>query len=307
MADLRSRLASPVLFPACLGALGSGIALEHAVSLGVPQTLATAWQVIAAGLYLACLAAYAARVVRQPELVMQDIRPPPMRGTLSAGAMGLMLLAALLLQISQDLARAVWLLGIALHLASMIAVTVTMFATRGQGFAASPVLYLPFVGLVVAPIAGLPLGETPFSALVLYAALPSAAMVALAVLVTLFLGPVPPAQRAAQAIHLAPVSLIGTGASGLGNPALFLAAFAVASLVATLLVLRLRWITAGGWHPGWSAFTFPSAAFAVLCMTFEGWLPGHGVVWFAWPALVTACAVTLWTLARLLLPPSTRG
>ncbi|MEM8739934.1 MAG: hypothetical protein AAGE13_00450 [Pseudomonadota bacterium] len=306
MADL-SRLASPIMFPACLGALGCGIAMEQAALLGVPRTFATAWQVIAAGIYLVCLAAYVARAARRPATVMQDLRPPPLRGTLSAGAMGLMLLAALLLPVSPDLARAVWLLGIGLHVASVVAVTATLFATRGEGFAASPVLYLPFVGLVVAPIAGLPLGETLFSALVLYAAVPMAAMVAVAVLLALLRGPVPPAQRAAQAIHLAPVSLIGTGAAGLGHPTLFLAAFAVATLVATLLVLRLRWITAGGWHPGWSAFTFPCAAFAVLCMTAEVRLPGLGAVWLAWPALAVACAVTLWTLARLLLPPSARG
>ncbi|MEM9049926.1 MAG: hypothetical protein AAGC92_14540 [Pseudomonadota bacterium] len=293
--------ASPArFFPICLGALGCGLALAQAGPvLGVPDTLGMIAQILACTLFLVCLAAYLRHLASRPGVVLQDVAALPTRGAVSAGAMAFLLMAAVLLPLSPGLARTVWFLGLSLHFGTMLLVGQRLWRERGAAAPPTPALYLPFVGQITAPIAGVPLGQTLLCTIIFYAALVPAAIIALASLRALAQTQRTRLDRAAQAIHLAPAALFGSAALQLGLPALFFAFFVLALFCATLLVIKAGWLAHGGFYPGWAAFTFPSAAFCGLCLRAEESLPGLGAAYLAWAALATSVAMTLFVLIAL--------
>ncbi|RMH48818.1 MAG: hypothetical protein D6686_09620 [Alphaproteobacteria bacterium] len=289
------------LFSPCLGALGLGLAWRQAaIVLGVPEAIGGA--VLAAGglVTIACLAGYLVRLARRPGAILADLAPPPARGFPAAGTMCLMLLAAALVPHWPGAARGLWWAALALQGVVATLTAWVIWRGRDRGLAPMPVLYLPFAGVIAAPLAGVALGEVMLSAVLIYGAMLPAAAIAAVTLWRALSAPVPPAQRPAQMIHLAPLSLFGTGAALIGHPTTFLFFFLTALVAAALLLLRVRWMAAGGFGPAWGAFTFPLAAFAGLCLLAEARGPGLGALFFALPALAAASVVIPWILVRAL-------
>lgn len=294
------RRTPPALFPATLGMFGMALAWRNADRvLGVPGWAADLWLGAATAVFTFVFACYLAKIAARPSAILGDLSPVPGRAAVSAGSMCLMMLAAGLVLIwdRPALALPVWLAGIGLHVLYMCCVITVLIRLPKADRCLSPTLFLPFVGYIVAPIAGVPLGfGTVMAGLYVYTLLAGAIVLVLCT-PQFFLAPTPVPSRPAAAILLAPTSVAAISAHTLGWM-LPVPWFLVASLAVTaILVLRIGWLTAGGWTPLWGAFTFPSAAFAgAMLIAAELWAGPWTLI--AWTALIAASFIVapIWVL-----------
>jgi tellurite resistance protein len=258
------RQTPPAIFPVTLGFLGLGLAWRKAAGvLDLPMAIGDVMLGVATMFLAYFLVLYAMKLAARPAVLLEDMKAPPARAGVSALAMSLMLLAAVALQYG---VRAPWLLwlGIVTYVA-VAALILRMILNGGpEGRVFSPFQYLTFVGLIVVPIAGLPLGMVEVSIWL--------SMLSLAAFVVITAGygrkvfrVLPPQPlRPSLVIVLAPVSLFAMLFAQLGWSNLFQVFYWLAVAVAFLALFAGRWLMAGGWTPLWGAFTFPLAAFANL-------------------------------------------
>ncbi|NHX27428.1 tellurium resistance protein, partial [Escherichia coli] len=130
----------------------------------------------------------------------------------------------------------------------------------------TPIWHLTFVGPIIAPLAAVPLGYRGLSETILIVTgVIAGAIWAISALQLLRRDP-PPPLRPLLAIHLAPASLLGTVSLILGHDQLALGMATWGGVILAGLLLRARYITAAGFSPMWSAFTFPLAAYASLTL-----------------------------------------
>ncbi|MEO1000710.1 MAG: tellurium resistance protein, partial [Pseudomonadota bacterium] len=250
----------------------------------------------AAAALLAALVAYGAKVAARPGVVRDDLVQPPARAALPAGAMAIMLAAAAVEPHAEGAARVLLPLGMALHITAM-GLVATLLAGQGTPMrVVTPLLFLPFVGLIVSPFAAIPLGWTQLVEIVFALTLIPFVVILAGSLRTLLGAPVPVPQRAPLAIFVAPIAVYATVAGLLGWDMLCLA-FTAAAVGATLpLLARAPWLLQGGWNPGWGSFTFPLAALAgALAVAAERWEP-LGLL--AAPALAAASVICPWLAWR---------
>jgi tellurite resistance protein len=258
------RRVPPAIFPALFGLLGLALAWRRGVeAFGLNGALVELGVGAVSFVFGVGCMAYAVKAALRISAVAEDWRTLPGRTGLAALALGLMAEAALLVPYAPGLARL--LLAAGVSGLAVISVAVLIARLRGVDPAGpiTPAAHLVFVGFIVAPLAAVPLGLWPEAMVwvVRYSALAALAVAALTIL-PLVRGVAPPPLRPLQAIHLAPPSLIATGAYLTGQPMLALGALFAATLIAGALLLRARWMTVAGFSGFWSAFTFPVTAYA---------------------------------------------
>ena len=288
----------PAVFPPILGALGLVLALRRGLAAA---QLSPAPADFLAGLVLALWAfaafAYAAKLLRRPGVLWEELRVLPGRAGLASATAGALAVAALLVPFSPGAARAMLFGGLALHGALALAMLAALARMPAEARGVTPVWHLSFVGFVIGGLAAVPLGYPALAQGLLWATLPVAAAIwgiSLAQLVRR----VPPAPlRPLLAIHVAPAALFALVSGLLGQAALS-AGFALLglALLAVLLVAG-RWVAESGFSPLWGAFTFPLAALASALLAQEG------VLFWAGAAVLAAAAgfipLVLWRVLKL--------
>jgi tellurite resistance protein len=289
------------LLSVCLGLVGAGLAWRAAARiLDAPVMIGEAWIGAALGIFALCGGLYLRKATVIAGALRRDLALPAGRGAVSAGSMTLILAGAALEPLAPASAGALWAAGVALHL-TLAALLLRVLADMPRdGRPATASLFVPLVGQIAAPVGGVALG---FAAL-------SAALFWLAIAVWLFLTPLillrlataeapVPALRPATFILLAPpsIGLVAYDRLYPGGP-LTVPLFAAACVALAGLALRCRWLTAGGWNPGWGAFTFPSASFAGACLVMAERNLGVGWDRFAAFALAGASLTTLYVAWR---------
>lgn len=289
------RRTPPALFPSTLGAIGLSLGWRSAAEvLGAPIIIADTLLVASGGVFCFILIAYIAKLFVRPLAVFDDLSPVPGRAAVSAGSMCLLLLAAGVLRATGEaaLAERLWLLGLMLHVVYMCCVIKVLVGLPAAERKVTPVLFLPFVGYIVAPFAGPALGYHDLSFWIFMYTLAAGVVIISLAMPPFFRGPTPPPARPAAAIVLAPMGVGALSAHALDLTTLSMF-FCWASLpVALLLILRVRWLTAGGISPLWGAFTFPSAAFAGgAVLGAEYW--GGWWIGLAWTALIAATFIVV--------------
>lgn len=283
----------------CLGFLGLGLAWRQAsFHLGAPPLIGGVILTFASITFVFCFIAWMAKILTRPSVIFDDLSVAGARAAVSAGSMCLMLLTIAMTPFAPLPALAVWFLGIALHVV-FLGCVIRILAHQ-PGPVVWPVLFLPFVGLIVGPVGGVGLGY-PSLSLWLYRAslLPFLVIFAMTIWRVLH-ATVPPPLRASHAIPLAPLAVFGLAADALGLTGAFTVFFGASLLMATLLLIRIRWLTTGGWTPGWSAFTFPTASFAALCIVAHARVGGLGVDYVAWAVLFFATVIIPVIVVRML-------
>ena len=294
------RRTPPAIFPPILGLAGLSVAWLRATdAFGVPPGAGQALMGAVTLLYLFALVAYATKVARRPGVVAEDIKVLPGRAGLAAMSMAGMLLALAALSFTPGLAP--WVLGLALALHGLILGLVIRFLVTGPPEArhVTPVFHLTFVGFIVAPIAGVPLGWGMVSTVIFWATLAMAVAIWGASARQLVRRDVPAPLRPLLAIHLAPASLLGTVAMLLGHSTLGLVFGVFAILVFAALLVRARWIAEAGFSPLWGAFTFPLAAFSSLMMILGAVGQGEAFRVIGGLALVAATLVIPWIAVKV--------
>ncbi len=270
----------PPWFALVMGLSGLALAWHRAVPLMGEAAGAVAWAVAAldAAVALALAAVFVLRLRRHPEAWAEDRRHPVRHPFVAALPVSLMLLATVAVALwgPSAPARGAWWLGSL----AQLGVTVWVLARWWRGGPAAdkaaglqwpgitPVLFIPVVGNVLAPLAGVPLGHEAWAAAqfgigVLFWPV---VLVLLGVRVAVQ-GLWPERLRPSVFIVIAPPAVVGLGLLQFGAPALLAWACWGAALFALLwAATQLKAIAALPFAlPHW-AMSFPLAAFAALSL-----------------------------------------
>ncbi len=255
------RSTPPSIFPICLALLGLGLGWRKASAfLPIAPEIGNALLGLASAYYLYFLLSYLRKLMARPMVLFEDVATPPARAGISALAMSMMLFAAVLLPFG-PIAAYVWWAGV---IAQTGASALGMYAIWRDPPGVrqfSTFQYLTFVGPVVGPIAGIPLGYA--NASMAYTLLALVAYVIITGgLIRQLLRARPPVQlRPSMAIFLAPVCLFASSFGLLGIDWAFVGFYWLSVGIAACLIVLAPWMTKGGWSPLWASFTFPIAAF----------------------------------------------
>lgn len=294
------RRTPPAIFPPVMGLLGLGLGWRYLALLAGSDLLGALAELLlgaAVLLYGFCALAWAAKPLRRPAALIDELRILPGRAGVAAGVLGLSLSAAVLVPYVPGLARVMVLVAMALLAGLGVLVAWVLLTGPREQRTVTPVFHLVFVGYILAPLALVPLGRVGASQVIFWAALVTALAIWAASAVQL-LRRVPPAPlRPLLAVHLAPASLLSIVAALLGWGTMAMAFALLALVIATALVLSARWLLAAGFSPLWGALTFPLAAGASAQLYAFGGHPaglalGGGL-------LVAATALTGWVLVRV--------
>jgi tellurite resistance protein len=151
------------LFSVVMGLAGLTLAWQRAegrFEIAVSPWLAA----LTAGVFVLLATLYAAKLLRHPQAVAKEFSHPLKLSFFPTFSIALVLLAAVFLPHAARLSYSLWALGAALHLAFTLAVM--SIWVRHTGFEithVNPAWFIPVVGNIVVPIAGVVLGEVEVS------------------------------------------------------------------------------------------------------------------------------------------------
>ena len=255
------------LFAVVMGLGGLGLAWRSASDVfAVPTYIGEAVLLVAAVVFVTVSALYAAKASRFPVAVAAEFRHPVAVNFFPTITISLLILAAAALPHSRPLAATLWMAGAVGHLALALAI-LNRWVTRNVEIQhASPAWFIPIVGTILVPIAGVPLGHADVSwfffsvGLVFWLVLFPVVLnriifhdqIPRQFLPTLFILIAPPAIGCTAYLQLN-----GGDVDGLARTL-----FAVALFLAMLLATMARLFLSLPFAVGWWAFTFPSAALA---------------------------------------------
>jgi tellurite resistance protein len=152
-------------FTVVMGLAGLTIAWTQAqVSLTLDWGLTVPMVMLTVAVFLAVTALYAAKLVRHRGAVVAELRNPIKLNFFPAISISLVLLAIASLPISAPVARMLWLVGTTAHLIlTFYILDVWLHHSHFQVQHMNPAWFIPVVGNVLVPIAGVPLGYAEIS------------------------------------------------------------------------------------------------------------------------------------------------
>ena len=256
------RQTPPAAFPVCLGFLSLGVAWQHAVEIipWVSEDMTNLLLAAATGYFLWFFGFYVAKIIARPAVVLEDMRSPPARAGIAALAMSMMMLALALLPFNLYVPQ-VWWTGVVLQIAASAIVLHAIWIDPPEKRHFSTFQYLTFVGPVIGPFTGVPLGYIWQSQWLIGASLIAYVIVTFGIIITLKRDPIPKALRPSLTIALAPICLFALGFDALGYQQVFTYFYWVSNGVAVALLLLVPWMMRSGYTPVWASFTFPVAAY----------------------------------------------
>jgi len=258
------RRTPPAIFPVTLGFTGLGLAWRNAAGvLPIPHEIGDLMLGLSTAYFLFFAVSYLAKMAARPSVVLDDLNAPSARAGVAAFPMSIMLLAAALLPFGVE-AREVWWIGVVTYYFATGLVTWSILTGPKEGRKVSPFQYLAYVGPIVGPIAGIPLGYVAASFWLTMFSLVAYVIITLGYYPTLLKHTPPPPLRPSLAIVLAATSLFGLAFGGLNMEVEFQIFYWLAVCIAVVLLASSMWLAEGGWNPVWGAFTFPVATFTNL-------------------------------------------
>lgn len=241
--------------------MGLGIGWRNAADvLPVAHEIGDILLAFASAYFLYFLAFYLRKLLARPAVLLEDMTSPPARAGVAAAAMSMMLLAAALLPLGVSVPQ-VWWTGVILQIGASAVVCHAIWRDPPERRQFSPFQYLTFVGPVIGPIAGIPLGYLTESLLLTLAALAAFVIITLGYGIRLMHSRPPVHLRPSLVIFLAPNCLFAISFGLLEMNWAFIAFYWAANATALALLLLAPWLIRGGWTPVWASFTFPIAAF----------------------------------------------
>ena len=297
------------LFAVVMGLGGLGLAWRRAHEVfAVPSAIGEAVLAFAGLVFVALAVLYALKALRHWAEVVAEFEHVVRINFFPAVSIGLLILAAAALPYGRGLAVSIWAAGTGLHLVLSLVVVHRWITRSYQVPHANPAWFIPVVGNILVPIAGVPLGYGEVSwfffavgivfwillfAIILYRIVFHDPLPA-RILPTLFILLAPPAIG-----FVAYVRLSGPELDGAARILFFTAVF-LALVLATLAprFARLPFFVS------WWAYTFPSAALAIAALVYCEQVPGWGseTLAVAILAAATLLIVTVWLqTARALL------
>ena len=302
---------SPAWFSIVMGLAGLALTWFNAQArMGEPaRLLAMALGAVAATVFVVLLVLSLRRAQQFPQAVAQDLAHPVRHAFVATVPVGMLLLLALFVQV---LGPSTWL-SVAWCVTACAQMVVTWWVLSrwlqpavpdDSGNTAmwpgiTPVLFIPVVGNVVAPLAGVALGFETWSVMQLAIALFFWPMVFVLVLARRAAhSALPPKLLPTWFITVAPPSVGGVVALQMGAP-LWLAHMAWAVALFTLLWVApvLRRAADEGFHMGFWAMSFPLAAFTSLTLKLSAATPANVLLPVAAMAALVLTNVVIFMLA----------
>jgi tellurite resistance protein len=221
-------------------------------------------------LYLMMAVAYAAKLVRRPGVLHDELQVLPGRAGVAAAVLSMYLLAAVLAPYVPAAARVILLVGLGAHLALVGLSVLELIRAPAERRRVTPVWHLTYSGFVVGALVAPGVGFAQLGFVLAWVGAASALLIWGASAEQFRRERVPAPLRPLLAIHLSPGAILGSIALEAGQPGLALgfAVFAAALLVA--FAGSARWMLNAGFSPLWGALTFPVAATAQLWLAMGG-------------------------------------
>ena len=295
----------PSWFALVMGLCGLALAWKSAVPLLGDVATGVTWVLgaLALGVFAVVGTASLVRVLRYPEAVQEDLRHPIRHAFFAAIPISLMLLATVAhaLQVRGLGVHVLWLVG------SIVQVWVTVWALGSwlqSGPAGklwpsiTPVLFIPVVGNVLAPLAGVGLGYSSWA----YAQM-GIGMLFWPVVLTLLIArviqysPLPDRILPTWMITVAPPAVLGLAMLHAGLPAVAGALWGVALFFVLWAGMLAKRMAAQHFALPFWALSFPLAAFSALSLQLANTAE---YAWLQAPALA-ALAITSVVISGLVL------
>lgn len=261
-------------FASVMGMAGLTLAL-HAVEAqaGWPATFSRAALAATVVLFLALLGLYGMKALRYPQAVHAEWHHPVKLSFFPALSISLLLIATALRPELPTLARGVWILGAVAQAGLTLAILSNWVGHRKfQTIHISPAWFIPAVGNVVAPVAGVPLGFPDVSWIFFSAGITF--WIVLLVLVMnrlVFHDPLPGKMVPTLAILIAPpavalLSWLQLNGGRIDAFAHYL--FGTALVFAALAVTQVGKLREQSFALSWWALSFPVAALTIATLRF---------------------------------------
>ncbi len=311
--DKPSRLAHfPVAFFAVImGLAGLTIAWRKAEVVFKPALSVSCLVLpLAIGTFMLVAAVYALKLLRHPQEVAKELRHPVKLNFFPAMSIGLLLLAVPLLDTDPEAARALWTAGAALHLAfTLYVINAWIHHTHFEIAHVSPAWFIPVVGNVLVPVAGVKLGMLEVSwfffsiGLVFWPVLFTIVMSRL-----FFHAPLPERLTPTLFILIAPPAVGFVAYVNLtGGIDAFARVLYYIGLLLTLLMASnaLRFLRVKFFLSAW-AYSFPLAAITIASLIMTEKVGGDAFEWLSIGLLAVLTAVVAALSARTLLAVARR-
>lgn len=284
------------LFAAVLGIAGLGLAWREAGRvLGAPALVGELLLLIAAIVFGLIAIAYLLKWQRYPAAVAAEFRHPVRSSFIFAITVSLTLLSNALLPHRPDPAGGLWLFATIAHLL-LAGWLVRRLLLQPMPLATpTPAIFIPLVGNILAPLAGVKLGYPALSWFSFSVGLGLWITIQPLLLHRLFYGEaLPPKLMPALAILLAPPSVGAMAFASLQGgrfetPAWIMAG--IAGFIALVLLSLLPRFARLPFAPSWWAYTFPSAAFALMLIQISAARPAEAHAVTGWIALSAASVI----------------
>lgn len=152
-------------FASVMGLAGLTLALHTAeLYLGMSHVLSTASLVLTVADFVVIALLYIMKALRHPSAMAGEWKHPVKLAFFPAVSISLLLIATAMRPVSMDAARVIWIVGAALQAGLTLAVISGWIGHRPfQPVHISPAWFIPAVGNVVAPVAGVSLGYVELS------------------------------------------------------------------------------------------------------------------------------------------------
>lgn len=293
------------LFAAVLGIAGLGLAWRDAGRvLGAPALVGELLLLVAALAFGLIAIAYLLKWQRHPAAVTAEFRHPVRGNFIFAITVGLILLSNALLPHRPDLAGGLWLFATITHLVLAGWLVRRLLLQPAPLATLTPAIFIPLVGNILAPLAGMKLGYPALSWFSFSIGLGLWIAIQPVLLHRLFYGEsLPPKLMPALAILLAPPSVGCMAMAALQGgtieaPAWIMAG--IAGFIALVLLSLLPRFARLPFAPSWWAYTFPSAAFALMLIQIIAARPAEAPAAIGWIALSAASVIVTLVAFRTL-------
>jgi len=153
------------LFAMIMGTTGLTLAWQKAaVVLQLPALVSQVMLVMVACLFLAVCLGYVLKILRFPEMSLKEFHHPIKISFFPAFSISLLLLSVATLQISDGLSLYLWVVGSVMHLGfTLHVITQWIHHPKFQIQHSTPAWFIPVVGNIIVPIAGVEHGFTEAS------------------------------------------------------------------------------------------------------------------------------------------------
>lgn len=257
------------LFAMIMGLGGLTLSWHRAYGvLGVPEWVSQVLLFISIGLFLTISIVYFMKIIRFPDAVKSELNHPIKISFFPTFSISLIILSTALLSVSTGLSKVVWIIGASVHLLfSLFVITQWMHQTRFTIQHSTPAWFIPVVGNILVPIAGVQHGFIDVSWF--FFSIGLVYWIVLKVLIfnrIFFHDPMPQKLFPTFFILIAPPSvgfiaymqLSGGILDGFAKILYFSALFLV-----MLLLVQFRYFTNIPFFLSWWAYSFPLAAFSI--------------------------------------------